>query len=83
MAASREGLELWFNMGLGGGWKRMIVWCDTYDFEDYPEYTDTTGQDLREYTSSENGKNMKKLMEVYDLTAPLEPQMAERRAFNY
>lgn len=83
MAATRLDIIRWFEHGVGEGNTRMIVWCDTYDYEDYPEYTDKTGDDLRVYALGENGKNMKKLMEVYDLTASMDAQMAERRAFHY
>lgn len=83
MAATANDIRGWFKRGVEAGSPRMIVWCDTYDWEDYPEFTDLTGDDLVRYTGNENGVNMKKLMEVYDLNMDLEAQMAERRAFHY
>lgn len=83
MAASRTDLRNWFKSGVEGENLRMVVWCDAYDYEDYPEYSDLIGEALKKYTDKENGKDMKKLMEVYDLTGDLDKQMAERRAFHY
>lgn len=83
MAATSGDIRGWFHRGVEAGKKRMIVWCDDFDYEDYPEFTDMTGDDLRKYTRMENGQNMKRLMEVYDLTADIEPQMQVRRAYNY
>jgi hypothetical protein len=83
MAATKNDLIRWFESGVEDGNLRMVVWCDTYDFEDYPVYTDLTGDDLKRWTSMENGQNMKRLMEVYDLTADMDAQMSERRAFHY
>jgi len=73
----------WFRHGVIEDKKRMIVWCDTFDYEDYPEYSDLTGDDLREYVDKRNGNNMRRLMEVYDLTASMEPQMQAVRSYNY
>ncbi len=83
MAATKQDIRGWFHSGVSQGYKRMIVWCDTYDCEYYPEYTNLTGDDLVRYTGNENGVNMKRLMEVYDLTRDREAQMAERRAYHY
>lgn len=83
MAASSNNIISWFNRGVDENRKRMIVWCDTYDFSDYPEFSDLTGQALMDYCSMYDGQNMRRLMEVYDLTADQEAQMAQRRVFNY
>lgn len=80
MAASKADLINWFNEGVALGNKRMIVWCDTFDYEEYPEYTDLTGAELRAYA---NRGGTDRLMEVYDLTADLDWQMSLYRAFNY
>jgi hypothetical protein len=83
MAANRTDISGWFSRGVQAGRQRMIVWCDSFDYEDYPEFTNITGDELRSYTMKENGKNMKRLMEVYDLTADPEPQLQATRAYNY
>lgn len=82
-AATKNDLTRWFYAGVVDGYKRMVIWCDTFDYSDYPEYTNLTGDDLREMVGKENGKNMKSLMEVYDLTMDIDDQMNVRRAYNY
>lgn len=82
-AATKQDLISWFKVGVDKGHKRMVVWCDEYDYSDYPEYTNLTGDDLKEFVGLENGKNMKRLMEVYNLETDMDPQMQVRRAFNY
>jgi hypothetical protein len=83
MAATKNDLIRWFKAGVEDGYQRMIVWCDDFDYEDYPEYSDRTGDLLREFVNAKNGSNMRRLMEVYDLTADMDAQMSEHRAFHY
>ncbi len=83
MAATKQDLIRWFERGKAQGSERMIIWCDTYDYDDFPEFSDLTGVELQKYVDAKNGTNMLNLMEVYDLTAPIEPQMEVRRAYNY
>lgn len=83
MAASKADIERWFKAGVQQGYARMVVWCDTYDYSDYPAYWNITGDELRKQVLGENGHNMKRLMEVYDLEADMETQLGEDRAFHY
>jgi hypothetical protein len=83
MAANKVDLTRWFQNGVRQGFARMIVWCDTYDYSDFPAYVNMTGEELRKYCLSENGHNMKRLMEVYDLEADMDAQLGEHRAFHY
>jgi hypothetical protein len=78
MAVKRERIEEWFDKGIADGRKYMIVLCDTFDWEDYPEYFDTQ-EAVREKTQSPG--NMQKVMEVYDLTAQRDTQLLANRAF--
>jgi hypothetical protein len=59
----------------------MIVVCDTYDYEDYPVYV-KPGEDACEKVKEYNGPNMQRVMEVYSLTSPKEPQLAAERVWN-
>lgn len=83
MAATKTDLIVWFRQGVEDGYQRMIVWCDTFDYDDYPEYSDRTGQLLRDYVDAKKANPMTQLMEVYDLTADMDAQMSESRAFHY
>ena len=81
MAATKADLRAWFQHGLRMEPKptRMVIVCDTFDWEDYPVYV--VNHELVRLTLSEPG-DMKKVMEVYDLTMDMESQMAEHRAWH-
>ena len=81
MATKREDLQSWFAEGQRKGSLYMIVVCDTYDWEDHPVYcsASTFEEKYKHYA----GKNMQKIMEVYDLSMDREKQMSERRAFHF
>lgn len=59
----------------------MIVVCDTFDFEDYPVFVEPE-EDIKERIHFINGRSMQRVMEVYDLRKPLEPQIEAVRAWN-
>lgn len=81
MAASREDIRLWFDRAKNDGATHMIVVCDTYDWDDYPVLV-YPGENVREAYDSHNGRNMQKVMEVYDLSMDREAQLNEYRAFH-
>jgi hypothetical protein len=60
----------------------MLVVCDTFDHEDYPVFVNKD-QQVRSVYDEYNDKNMQRVMEVYNLGLPLEPQLNEMRAFNF
>ena len=60
----------------------MIVVCDTFDHEDYPEFV-KKGEDAKEKAKKIQNWPMQRIMEVYDLALDLEKQLAETRAFHY
>lgn len=82
MAASREDIRDWLRRGKGKGATHMVVVCDTFDHDDYPVFV-MPGEDARKKADEYNGKNMQRVMEVYNLGMDIDTQMAEHRAFNY
>jgi hypothetical protein len=80
MTATRQDIEGWFDRGLNQGSDFMIIVCDTFDYEDYPVYASKA--DYKAAHSSHNGKNMGRVMEVYDLSMDKDTQMDEHRAFH-
>lgn len=74
-------LSEWFDRGIKKGATHMIVVCDTYDWEDYPVYVES-GQDVSTVEAGYDGKNMAKVMEIYDLSMDKDQQMAQHRAYN-
>lgn len=78
-----DDLRRWFKAGKEEGASHMIVVCDTFDWEDYPVYV-KSGQDVREVAEEYNGKNMQRLMEVYNLQVDMEIQLKPgKRVFNW
>lgn len=59
----------WFQNGLDAKAAYMIVVCDTFDHEDYPHYVREATEFWAHYDHYD-GKNMQRIMEVYDLNKP-------------
>lgn len=81
MAATRDDIEGWLVRGKREGATHVIVVCDTFDWDDYPVYVQS-GEQVQEKMEEYNGKNMQKIMEVYNLSLDIETQLKERRAWN-
>jgi len=73
-------IKEWYDRGVQEGAKWMIVVCDTFDHEDYPVFCKTKEEYVVKYDHY-NGKNMQRIMEVYDLSKPFNKQ-AKGRVFN-
>lgn len=82
MAASMSDIRGWFESGVEQGATHMIVVCDPFDHEDYPVYV-KPNEDVREKEASYAGRNMQRVMEVYNLGMGMDEQLSQRRAFNY
>ena len=83
MPASVSDIAKWYDDGVDMGYARMVVWMDTFDYQDYPEYSKTTGEPLRAEVAKKHQRGMSRLMEVYDLTQQRDEQLAKRRVWNY
>lgn len=79
---TKDQISDWFDRGVKDGATHMIVVCDTYGYEDYPVYVypDENPMLIQEKFS---GKNMQKVMEVYNLRGDRETQLNMTRAFCY
>ena len=74
-------MKQWFNKGVADKQHYMLVYCDTFDYGDYPVYA----KDAKEFwekleSESLSEHNMQRLMEVYDLTLDRDNQLDEERA---
>lgn len=58
--------------------KYMIVWCDTFDYDDYPAYYNTKEE---AQFALDNPAGMQKAMECYDLEADIEKQLDMSRCW--
>lgn len=82
MAATKEDIEGWIKQGQAEGATHLIVVCDTFDYDDYPVFV-MPGQDARKEYESRNGKNMQRVMEVYNLSKDIEDQLKQYRAMEF
>ncbi|WP_100513939.1 hypothetical protein [Mycobacteroides abscessus] len=79
MVATVREISKWFDTGVAAGAAYMVVWCDTYDYNDYPSYYPSAAE--AQAALDATGKNMQSAMECYDLNAPKEPQLSARRTW--
>ena len=81
MRPTVDDIRGWLMRGKRDGATHAIIVCDTFDWSDYPVYV-SPGANVREMMAVVRGKNMQKVMEVYDLALPFGPQLAETRAWH-
>ena len=67
----------WLNDGTNQKATHCIIVCDTFDHEEYPVYV-SRKQDVRNLVKKIDGKNMQRVIEVYNLKKPLDYQLATR-----
>ena len=80
MATCRNDIFEWFDKGVLKNYDYMIVVCDTFDWGDYPVFV--SSQNLQNEYNHFNGKNMQKVMEIYDLKKDKLNQLYQRRCFS-
>ena len=82
MGTSKEDIKRWLKQGKKEKATHVIVVCDTFDYEDYPVYV-MKNEDVHKVYDEHNGKNMQRVMEVYNLSKDIDEQLNTRRAFNF
>ena len=83
MGTTKDDIREWFQSGLRQEATHLIVVCDTFEWDDYPVYV-FPGQDVKEKESEYDGKDMQKIMEVYNLSMDMEEQInGDRFTRNY
>jgi len=82
MASSKKDIEVWFDQGVKQDDTHMIIICDTFDWSDYPIYV-KKGQKVEEIVDLQNGNNMQKVVEVYDLKQDKMEQINQKVAMNF
>jgi len=80
MAATYQDIASWFDEGAAKGATHLAVFCDTWDWTDYPVFiTATDAEDAKKQIAAQQDR----LMEVYHLGSDKRRQMREHRAFHY
>jgi hypothetical protein len=78
MSATRSEISEWFDKGIGKGATHMVIVCDTFDHDDYPVYADSESSAKQKVAAP---GSMQRVMEVYKLDDPKDPQLNERRCW--
>jgi hypothetical protein len=71
----------WFDRAVRNGATHMLVVLDGFGFDDYPVHV-LYGEDVHEKIEKYDGKDMQRVMEVYDLSISKEVQLELSRAWN-
>lgn len=79
MATTKKEISSWFDDGIKKGATHLIVFCDTFDYEDYPVFV-MPSENVR---AKATGGNMQTVMEVYNLKMDKALQLKQDRSFNY
>lgn len=79
--ASREDIKRYLEKGKKNGSKYMLMVCDTFDYEDYPVYVEEN-EKLVDVINKYDGKNMQKILEIYNLEIDIDKQLNKDRCSN-
>lgn len=78
MMTTRNEIAAWYDRGAKEGKSYMVVWCDEYDWSDYPAYYDTQDEAQKAINSP---SSMQRVMEVYDLNGDPVTQLGLSRCW--
>lgn len=81
MAATQDVIRGWLMRGKLDRDTHMIVVCDAFNWTDRPVYV-RPDQDVQSRIDEEKAKSMQRVMEVYNLALPFDPQLQEKRVWN-
>ena len=81
MAARTSTIRDWFEKGVEQGKTHMVVYCDTFDWEDFPVYCESA-EAARKLHAAPNA-NMETIEEIYNLSGNMEEQLATRNCFEF
>ena len=81
MATTQNDIRGWIQEAKEEGATHLVVCCDTFDYEDYP-ISVMPNENVQDIVKSHDGPNMQKVMEVYNLSMNIEPQIKEKRSWH-
>ena len=73
-----ELISTWFDQGVNDAQAYMVIWCDTFDYTDFPEFFPTRQAAI---AALDAASDTLRAMECYDLNAPKRPQLAQYRCW--
>ena len=78
---TKQQIHMWLKEAKNDGATHMLVVCDTFDHSDYPVSV-SPDQAITDVMARFTGKNMQRIMEVYNLAHDIDKQLLEHRAWN-
>lgn len=81
MTTTKEDIDNWFERGIASLNRWMIVVCDTFDHDDYPVFVGEHSDFWKKFKEYD-GKNMNRIMEVYDLSLDKYSQINKTRCWS-
>ena len=75
---TKKEISDWFDRGVAQAADYMVVVCDTFEYSDYPVFTDAKGC----HDCCLDPGDMQRVMEVYDLRRDKTEQLNEARAYH-
>jgi hypothetical protein len=85
-----QDIRKWVEEAQEDGCTHLLVVCDTFEYEDYPVKIHSKDKKLENFEWNDvelalnhfDGPNMQKVMEVYNLSLDIEPQLKEQRTWH-
>jgi hypothetical protein len=81
LVATREDIAEWFERGKACHASHMIIVCDRFSYDDFPEYV-YAGELPEQRVAYWNGQELYSVMEVYSLHLNMNEQLSEYRAWH-
>lgn len=79
---SIEEMKNWLLSAKAEGATHVLIVCDTFDYEDY-SVSVMPDEDVNKKYETYNGKNMQKVMEVYNLSMDIDEQLSKIKTMNF
>lgn len=82
MGTTRADIKEWLERYEDSGATHLVIVCDSFSYEDYPVPINSSKELAELEKRHRDGKNMQRIMEIYNYSLDLEKQLNEERAFN-
>lgn len=82
LVTTRQDIARWYQYGVDIGATHLIVVCDSFSYEDFPDYV-YYGHNPQKVVSKWNSQQLYYVMEVYALHLDMNAQLDEHRAWHF